>query len=97
MKEFFSAAFPWVAIGLSIAIILANAVKRERIKVRDESGEDKASGDKKAADNHMTDGMCIGMCIGVVVATTGVVELADGISLGMLLGLTAGLCIKKEA
>ncbi|MCH3972970.1 MAG: hypothetical protein LKE53_09475 [Oscillospiraceae bacterium] len=46
MKEFISAALPWVAIGIAIAIILANAVKREHAKSRDANGEDQA-GDRQ--------------------------------------------------
>ena len=93
MKEFISAALPWVAIGLAIAIILTNAVKRT--KSRDENNEDQAAKDQKSAENHMTDGLCIGMCMGVALGSTGIIDLATGISLGMLLGLAVGMCIKK--
>ena len=95
MKEFISAALPWVAIGLAIAIILSNAVKRQGAKSRDENDEYKAAKNKKAADDHMTDGLCIGMCMGVALGSTGIIDLATGISLGMLLGLAVGMCIKK--
>lgn len=97
MKEFISAALPWVAIGIAVAIILSNAVKRKNAKGRDENSENEAADDKKTADNHMTDGLCIGMCLGVALGSIGIIDLATGISLGMLLGLAVGLCIKKGA
>lgn len=40
--------------------------------------------------------MSIGMCLGVVFGTSGICDLATGISIGMLLGLVVGMNIKKQ-
>jgi membrane glycosyltransferase len=90
MKEFFTAALPWVAIGLSIALLSVNHSKQKKRR-QDDSPEQR----KKSTDNHMTDGMCIGMCIGALLGSTGVVPLGTGISFGMLLGLCFGMMIQK--
>ena len=73
MKDFITAALPWIIIGIAIALLAVNAGKRKK-------------GEKKADDN-MSEGMCIGMCIGVALGASGVIDLGLGISLGMLAGM----------
>lgn len=53
MKEFLSAALPWICIGL----ILALCAYRHSLQKEDSSGEHRAGG-------HLLDGLCIGLCIG---------------------------------
>ena len=57
MKDFITAALPWIIIGIAIALLAVNAGKRKK-------------GEKKADDN-MSEGMCIGMCIGVALGASG--------------------------
>lgn len=90
MKDFLLAALPWIAIGISLALVFANYSKNRKNKASD------ADEDQKQPDgNYMTEGVCFGMCAGVVLSTTGFVELGLGISLGMLLGIAVGMHIKK--
>ena len=77
MKDFITAALPWIIIGIAIALLAVNAGKRKK-------------GEKKADDN-MSEGMCIGMCIGVALGASGVIDLGLGISLGMLAGMGVGM------
>lgn len=90
MKEFLLAALPWLAIGISLALVFANYSKRRKNKASG-AAEEK----KQPAGNYMTEGICFGMCAGVVLSTTGFVEPGLGISLGMLLGIAVGMHIKK--
>ena len=90
MKEFLLAALPWIALGVSLALICANYSKNKKSKA---AGTDE---DQKQPDgNYMTEGICFGMCAGVVLSTVGIIELGLGISLGMLLGIVVGRNIKK--
>ena len=77
MKDFITAALPWIIIGIAIALLAVNAGKRKK-------------GEKKADDNK-SEGMCIGMCIGVALGASGVIDLGLGISLGMLAGMGVGM------
>ena len=81
MKDFITAALPWIIIGIAIVLLAVNAGKRKK-------------GEKKGADS-MSEGMCIGMCIGVALGASGVLDLGLGISLKMLAGMAVGSCVKK--
>ena len=83
MKDFIMAAFPWVLMGLALAIIFANY---SRLKKQTDKTENNFSGE----------GMCLGMCFGVALSTTGLFDLSIGISLGLLVGLVIGSSIKKN-
>lgn len=93
MFDFLKAAFPWVVIGVAIALFAANHAKTKKQKADEGNGE--TSDSEKAQENRMTEGMSIGMCLGVMFGTTGVCDLATGISLGMLLGMVVGMSMKK--
>lgn len=82
--DFIRAAAPWVAAGLSIAVLAARA----------------AAGKKKgeASDgDYGTEGMCLGMCFGLLIGTALENSTGLGVSLGMLIGLTIGTHISKKA
>lgn len=86
MREFFKAAFPWIIIGLCVAV-LAVQVGRKRRKAKD--------GEKK--ENYMAEGMCIGMCLGVSLQSAiGFENLGAALCIGMLVGEVIGMMIPKE-
>lgn len=86
MREFFSAAFPWIIVGLCIAI-LAVQMSRERSKGK--------GGEKK--ENFMVEGMCIGMCVGMCLQSAiGFNNLGAALCIGMLVGEVIGMLIPKE-
>lgn len=91
MKDFIFAAFPWVVIGLTIAVLAAFKVRKSRIAENTQT-EDQESGQE---DNYGLLGMCLGMSMGLLFGTvTG--HLALGMTPGMLIGFAIGSCIKKE-
>ncbi|MDD2955336.1 MAG: hypothetical protein PHD67_03345 [Oscillospiraceae bacterium] len=92
MADFLQAAFPWVVMGVAIALFCCNHAKMKR---QNTDGGKQKTDDEKKADNRMAEGMSIGMCIGVAIGSTGVCSLATGVSLGMLIGMVAGMYMKK--
>ena len=94
MFDFFWAAFPWVAIGIALAVLAANYSKKK--KNRQEQPDVPAEEDsKKEAGNYMSEGMCIGMCLGSAFGSMRGFNIGIGICLGMLFGLVIGMNIKK--
>lgn len=87
MMDFLKAAFPWMIMGIAVAVFAANHIRGKK----QADDQDK----KKDEGNRQAEGMSIGMCMGVLFGTTGICDLATGISLGMLLGLVIGMSIKK--
>jgi hypothetical protein len=82
MKEFFSAALPWIIMGLCIAFLAVHiSDKKEK---------------KSEKGNYFDEGMCFGMSLGTLLSLLGVVDLSMGISLGMLIGMTIGSFIEKN-
>ena len=82
--EFFSAALPWIAMGLLLAIFF----------VRGASAKKK---DSEKPDDYGTEGMCLGMCFGTALGTSLFDNSGLGISLGMLIGLAVGSSIHKKS
>ena len=72
LKDFITAALPWIIIGIAIVLLAVNAGKRKK-------------GEKKGADS-MSEGMCIGMCIGVAPGASGVLDLGLGMLAVMAVG-----------
>lgn len=81
MTDFMNAAFPFVVIGICLAIISANHHKQEG---------------KEDAKNYMVEGMCLGDVPGGRVFRFARDRPGLGASLGMLIGETAGMFFKKK-
>ena len=82
MKDFILAAFPWIIIGISVAIIVVNCNKEK---------------DKNLSkETYLTERMSIGMCLGVSLGSLSSEHLEIFLSLGMLIGEAIGLCFKKK-
>lgn len=87
MREFFTAAFPWIITGLCVAVLAVQACWKK-------SGRN--TGKKKGGtDNFRAEGMCLGMCLGTALETSFGSNTGIGLSMGMLVGLVIGTCIKK--
>lgn len=78
--EFVHAAFPWVAMGLLVAIACALLAKQK-----------KGGG---VSENHIAVGMCLGLLVGVSLGPL-IDQPALGMSLGPLLGAVLGMCFNK--
>lgn len=89
MREFFTAAFPWIITGLCVAV-LAVQLSRKRSKAKD--------GEKK--ENYMAEGMCVDMCVGMCgganLGFLGIYNSGVGLCICMLVGEVIGMIIPKE-
>ena len=84
MKDFITAALPWVMMGLALAV-LAVSYAREKKE------------DQKKRNELQLGGMALGMLLGVALGTTGLLEsYALGISLGALWGLALGTALEPR-
>lgn len=81
IKDFISAALPFVAMGVMIAVYAAN---RERLR------------NDKAVGRRMAGGMCIGVFLGLVLAAVLQFEAGLGASVGMMTGATIGMLVGKN-
>lgn len=80
--DFMSAALPWIAMGLLLAIIFVRAAhgKKEEAKKED----------------HGSEGMALGMCFGVALSTALHINVGFGMMAGMVLGLLVGSGIESN-
>ncbi|MGN0205530.1 MAG: hypothetical protein ACI4BB_13355 [Coprococcus sp.] len=107
MKDFIMAAFPWICIGLIVAVLAAQMSRKKKAGKKKYPGDgQKEKGQQGSSpniqeenedseENYMTTGMCLGMCFGVAIGTA-LDQLAMGISLGMLIGMCVGMNMKKK-
>ena len=89
MNEFWTAALPWIVMGLAIAIWAVNCMRAKA-----EDSEEKKSEHKR----RVSIGIGIGILLGVAFNIVGIFENhALGISLGMLWGMVIGNSIKTKS
>lgn len=109
MRIFLLAALPWVALGIAVAVLIANfrkkgkGIKNGGNKERnpDSAGTNPEKPNHDSEDNYMSVGMSLGMCFGVAIGSSftgafGATAISYGICFGMLIGMVAGLLIKKK-
>ena len=98
IMAFFSAALPWIVMGVALAIFFARETKRkERRKDRQEkTDQQEKANQQEKEDDFGAEGMALGMCFGVAIATAMHWNIGLGLSLGMLLGLTIGSEMEKK-
>ena len=79
--DFMSAALPWIAMGLLLAVFFARI----------------PHGKKKGAkeEDYGAEGMALGMCFGVALSTALHINVGLGLMAGMALGLLVGSGKKK--
>ena len=80
--EFLSAALPWIAMGLLLAIFFARAAHGKK--------------EKEKKEDYGSEGMALGMCFGVALSTALHINVSLGLMAGMVLGLLVGSGIKKK-
>lgn len=84
MKDFITAALPWVMMGLALAVLAASYAREKKE-------------DQKKRNELQLGGMALGMLLGVALGTTGLLENhALGISLGGLWGLVIGTAVEPR-
>lgn len=101
MKEFLTAALPFVLLGLAVAVFAAQtgAETQRRHTCQEQTGmlgTTESEQKREYSGNYMVAGMCIGLCLGISLGSSGVLPLSAGTSFGMLLGMCIGMCIKRE-
>ena len=84
MKDFITAALPWVMMGLALAVLAASYAREKKE-------------DQKKRNELQLGGMALGMLLGVALGTTGLLEnYSLGISLGALWGLVIGTVVEPR-
>ncbi len=79
---FASAALPWIAMGLLLAVFFARGARRKK--------------DTKKKEDYGAEGMALGMCFGVAMASALQLDIGVGLTAGMLLGLIVGSSMEKK-
>ena len=80
---FMSAALPWIAMGLLLAIFFARAAAGKK------------NTEKK--EDYRSEGMALGMCFGVALSNAAHFDIGLGMMAGMVLGLLVGSGIEKKS
>ena len=80
MKDFLFAALPFLIIGVCVAIIMVHYKTK----------------DSEKKENHLVEGMCTCPQLNGFLSTVLHINIGLGISLGMLIGETVGVYVKKE-
>ena len=81
MKDFLTAAYPWLIMGLCLAILCTKLGKKKE-------------GEK--IGNYMTEGMALGMMLSVALGRLGDMGTGTSLSVGMLIGMAIGSAIPKK-
>ena len=79
--DFMSAALPWIALGLLLALFFARTAHEKKTEKEDRGSE----------------GMALGMCFGVALSTALHINVGFGMMAGMVLGLLVGSGIEKKS
>ncbi|MDO4466455.1 MAG: hypothetical protein Q4C49_05540 [Bacillota bacterium] len=82
IQDFLTAALPWIAIGVAVAIFFAS----QRNTVHNNNGD----------KNYVSMGIAIGMCFGVAFSCITDMNMGLGIAIGMVLGLSVGTSLEKK-
>ena len=80
--DFLSAALPWIAIALLLAIFFAREAGGKR--------------DREKQAEYGSEGMALGVCLGVAISTAIHINVGIGMIAGMVLGLLIGSGVKKK-
>ena len=96
MKEFFTAALPWVLMGLCIAFWGVRRQKEKAAANAAVGAENAENTEKKPACSYSTEGMILGVAIGIVLSRYLDLNLGLCIAIGMCVGLGGGTGVKKK-
>lgn len=94
MKDFVLAALPWVAMGVTVAYVLAAFGRKKIVRGKASIKEQEETG---LEGDYGAYGISFGMGLGIVASLVfDVIPISYGISFGMLLGMLIGKGIKKK-
>ena len=79
---FLSAALPWIAMALLLAIFSVRETGRKN--------------DQEKQMDYGSEGMALGVCLGVAISTAIHINVGIGMIAGMVLGLLIGSGVKKK-
>ena len=105
MYDFVFAALPWIAMGITVAIVLVNINNKKKVRYlsneKFENIADENTDKRNAEANVVTLWMILGMSFGIAIGsslmdTFGTVALTYGICFGMLIGTLIGVFLKKK-
>ena len=96
MYEFCTAALPWIACGLCLALFFAFSAKKKKDAEYSVNAVEGGEQSKEDDMNYTSFGMALGMCFGVAFSTAFHMNLGLGISLGLLIGLAIGSSMDKK-
>ena len=101
MYDFVIAALPWIAMGITVALVLANESNKKRGKYysnkRTDNIADEETANENGEKNYITYGMLFGIAIGLSLSDKfGTITLTYGICFGMLIGTFGGVLFKKK-
>ena len=105
MFDFIFTALPWIALGITVAVVVAYESNKKKGKYQSNEKVDsivKEKTDKKSGEeNYATLGMLFGMAFGTAIGssfidTYGTTALTYGICFGMLIGALLGVFLKKK-
>ena len=86
IMDFFSAALPWIVMGVALAVFF----------VREDHRKKRRKDDQKKKDDYGSEGLALGMCFGAAIASAMHWDIGLGLSLSMLLGLVSGSEMEKK-
>lgn len=84
MRDFITAALPWVMMGLAVAVIAVNFAREKKT-------------DRKKQNQAQLTGLLLGMALGAALDAAGLFDSpALGMSLGALWGLALGTAMEPK-
>lgn len=92
LKEFLSAALPWVCMGLALAFGMKRLSVEQARRNAAVTEEEKRAAERRSQS--LTMGICLGECLGIALTQALQLNIAYGISLGMLAGVVYGAAKK---
>jgi len=105
MYDFIFAALPWIAMGITVAVVLVNVNNKRKGKYQSNEKLDNITHEKtdkrNGEENYVTLWMVFGISFGAAIGssfidTFGTVALTYGICFGMLIGTLIGVFFKKK-
>jgi hypothetical protein len=101
MCDFIFAALPWIALGTTVAVVVAYNSNKKKDKYQSNEKIDSTAKEKTGKENYATLWMLFGMAFGTAIGssfidTFGTTALTYGICFGMLIGALSGIFLKKK-
>lgn len=88
IKDFIAAVLPWVCMALALAFGMKRLSAEQARRNAAETEEERAAVERRS--RNLVTGICLGECLGLALAQTFQLNIAYGLSLGMLAGVLYG-------